>query len=535
MGLTILIFAPAVAALILGILPEERKDIVRYVAMVLSLAVAGYSVGLYLAFEPSSPMLQLVEDVVWIRSFGIHYHVGVDGLSIWLVLLTTFLTPLAIFSSFNSVNDRVRLFNGMLLLLESGMLGVFLAQDMILFYTFWELMLIPMYFIIGIWGYDDRIKATVVFVLYTIVGSLLMLVAMVSLALINAQNVAALSGQSMWTMLSFDLSQIHPSLLTVNQQMWLFAAFFLAFMIKVPLFPVHTWLPLAHVQAPTAGSVILAGVLLKTGAYAILRFCLGLFPAAAHEFAPWINTLAVIGIVYGALVSLVQEDLKKLVAYSSVSHMGFIILGIFSFTVEGISGGVVQMVNHGISTGGLFLCVGMLYERSHTRKFSELGGVATSMPVFAGLFLVITLSSAALPGLNGFVGEFLTLAGAFKNPATRWFAVVGATGMVFAAAYLLWMFQQAIYTTKPGFWPERTWPDLNLREMTILVPIIVAVIWIGVYPKGVLQSMEVSSEALLHQMDAQITAQERYLNERPMTTQERVERALIEAEEARAR
>jgi len=524
MSLTYLIFGPAVAGLILGFLPEKRKGLVRYVALLLSLGVFGYSLGIYLTFRSQAMPIEF--NVLWIRDFGIHYHLAVDGLSIWLVLLTTFLTPLAILSSFRSVNDRVRLFNSMLLLLEAGMLGVFLAQDLILFYMFWELMLVPMYFIIGIWGYDERIKATIVFVIYTMVGSLLMLVAMVSLAIVNAQNLATRFGGSVWQWLSFDLGRIDPTLLTPEQQLWLFVAFFFAFMIKVPLFPVHTWLPLAHVQAPTAGSVILAGVLLKTGAYAIIRFCLGLFPAASMQFAPWINTLAVIGIVYGALVSLVQTDFKKLVAYSSVSHMGFIILGIFSFTVEGITGGIVQMVNHGISTGGLFLCVGMLYERSHTREFSELGGAATAMPVYAGLFLIITLSSAALPGLNGFIGEFLTLAGAFKNPATRWWAVVGASGMIFAAAYLLWMFQQSMYTTKPGVWRERTWPDVTRREIAVLAPIVIAALWIGLYPKPVLQPMEVASEQLLNYMHHTIAAQEQVMNDRLTSAQERLDSVL---------
>ncbi len=500
MTLTILIFLPIVAALVVGLLPEKQKDLVRNTAMILSLAVFGFSVGTFVRFDTTSSAMQLVERVPWIESLGISYHLGVDGLSIYLILLTTFLTPLGIFASYRGITQRVRLFNSMMLLLEAGMLGVFLAQDLILFYMFWELMLIPMYFIIGIWGGENRLKATFVFVLYTMVGSLLMLVAMVSLAIINAQNLAYESGAAYLGLLSFDLADINAGLLTYTQQMWLFGAFFLAFAVKVPLFPLHTWLPLAHTEAPTAGSVILAGVLLKTGGYAIIRFCLGLFPQAAQAFAPAVCVLAVIGIVYGALLSFVQDDLKRLVAYSSVSHMGFIILGIFSFTSQGMTGGVIQMINHGISTGGLFLCVGMLYERSHTRKFSELGGVATAMPVYAGMFLVITLSSAALPGLNGFVGEFLTLIGAFSNEATRWFAVVGATGVILAAAYLLWMFQQAIYTTKPGVWPARDWLDVNLREIGVLVPIIVIAIWMGVYPKPVLQPMELASERIIAEM-----------------------------------
>jgi len=534
MTLTILIFAPVVAALVVGLLPEKRKNLVRNLAMIFSLAVFGYSVGLFLQFDPENAGLQLVENSPWIESLGIRYHLGVDGLSLYLVLLTTFLTPISILASYHGITERVRMFNAMLLLLEAGMLGVFLAQDLILFYVFWEVMLVPMYFIIGIWGSASRIKATVIFVLYTMVGSLLMLVAIVSLALINAQNLAAQTptAASYMSLLSFDMRDIQINLLTGTQQMWLFAAFFFAFAIKVPLFPVHTWLPLAHTEAPTAGSVILAGVLLKTGGYAIIRFCLALFPAAAFAFAPYINLLAVIGIIYGALVSFVQEDFKRLVAYSSVSHMGFIILGVFSFTVQGMTGGIVQMVNHGISTGGLFLCVGMLYERSHTRQFSELGGVATAMPVYAGLFLVITLSSVALPGLNGFVGEFLALAGAFSNEATRWFAVVGGSGMILAAVYLLWMYQQAIYTTRPGLWPKRTWPDLNLREIGVLVPIVVAAIWIGVYPKNVLRPMEVASQHLLTHMNTQVSQVEQVMPGPRVGAAERLERELTLGKEA---
>ncbi|HRU22820.1 MAG TPA: NADH-quinone oxidoreductase subunit M, partial [Candidatus Latescibacteria bacterium] len=343
MALSTLILLPVIAALILGFLPESRKELVRNVALVFALMVFAYSVGMYFQFDPSTPRLQFVENRSWIDAIGARYHLGVDGVSIFLVLLTTLLTPVAILASYAAIGERVRMFNAMLLLLEAGTLGVFLAQDLVLFYVFWEVMLVPMYFIIGIWGSSERLKATFVFVLYTMAGSVLMLVAIVALAIVNAQNVAAaLSAPGAYMgYVSFDISSIRTELLTGTQQIWLFAAFFLAFAIKVPLFPLHTWLPLAHTEAPTAGSVILAGVLLKTGGYAIIRFCLGLFPEAAVVYAPYINTLAVVGIVYGALVSLVQEDLKRLVAYSSVSHMGFILLGVFSFTQEGMTGGIV--------------------------------------------------------------------------------------------------------------------------------------------------------------------------------------------------
>ncbi len=469
--------------------PEDRAN---HLALYWSLAVFVLSVGLWWAFDPGAGAeYQMASSRPWIAQWGVNYALGLDGISLFLVMLTTLTTPLAILGSFNYIKKREKPFYALMLLLEVGVIGVFSAVDLFLFYVFFELTLVPMYFIIGIWGGEQKLKATVIFVLYTMVGSVLMLVSMVSLALLCQPATGGLT---------FDLTAIDISVITLSQQLWLCLAFLLAFAIKVPLFPFHTWLPLAHVEAPTAGSVILAGVLLKTGSYAILRFCFPLFPEAIVVVAPYMQTLAVVGIIYGALVSFVQEDFKKLVAYSSVSHMGFIILGMFALNVEGVTGGVIQMVNHGVSTGGLFLCVGMLYERSHTRRFDELGGIGNTMPVYAGLFLIITLSSVGLPGLNGFVGEFLALAGAFAG-SNPWFAVVGTSGVILAAVYLLWMYQRVVYGTEPGDL-RQPWPDLNLRELVTLVPIVVMTVWIGLFPSSFLGVVEGSAEKLIKGVNA---------------------------------
>jgi len=486
-----LILLSAVAGGVVWLLPRSRPGIVRWTALVASVVVFLAALMLWNQYDSGNSGMQLEENCVWIAALGVSYHVGVDGLSVFLILLTTFLTPLAVLISWNSITEKVAGFMAALLWLQAAMLGVFVALDLILFYVFWEAMLVPMYFIIGIWGGEQKLKATVIFVLYTMVGSVLMLVSMVSLALLCQPATGGLT---------FDLTAIDISVITLSQQLWLCLAFLLAFAIKVPLFPFHTWLPLAHVEAPTAGSVILAGVLLKTGSYAILRFCFPLFPEAIVVVAPYMQTLAVVGIIYGALVSFVQEDFKKLVAYSSVSHMGFIILGMFALNVEGVTGGVIQMVNHGVSTGGLFLCVGMLYERSHTRRFDELGGIGNTMPVYAGLFLIITLSSVGLPGLNGFVGEFLALAGAFAG-SNPWFAVVGTSGVILAAVYLLWMYQRVVYGTEPGDL-RQPWPDLNLRELVTLVPIVVMTVWIGLFPSSFLGVVEGSAEKLIKGVNA---------------------------------
>jgi NADH-quinone oxidoreductase subunit M len=410
-------------------------------------------------------------------------------------VLTTFLTPIALIASWDSITDRIKEYVVFMLLLEVGMLGVFLAVDLFLFYVFWEAMLIPMYFIIGIWGGKDRIYAAVKFFIYTMAGSLLMLIAILWLG----YYASTLPGGYFTTNL-LKLYAIAPAV-PMGIQVWMFLAFALSFAIKVPLFPLHTWLPDAHVQAPTAGSVILAGVLLKMGTYGLLRFCLPLFPQASFQFTPLLATLAVIGIVYGALVAMVQTDVKKLVAYSSVSHLGFVVLGIFSMTEEGIQGAVIQMINHGLSTGALFLLVGMIYDRRHTREISQFGGLARVMPVFSTLFMIVTLSSIGLPGLNGFVGEFLILLGSFNSLFLgSWvYTAIAATGVIFSAVYMLWMVQR-VFFGKITHDENRSLLDLTKREIAIMIPIILFIVWIGVYPSTFLKSSAASTKQVVTQM-----------------------------------
>jgi NADH-quinone oxidoreductase subunit M len=413
--------------------------------------------------------MQFVEQRAWIPGAGIGYHLGVDGISLLLVLLTTLLTPLCVLSAWSQITTRVKEFLVALCLLETGMVGVFVALDLFLFFVFWEAMLIPMYLIVGVWGGPRRVYAAVKFILYTMAGSTLMLLAILALYFLQDASTR-----------SFDYAAILSLSIDPRLQFWLFLAFALAFAVKVPMFPFHTWLPDAHVEAPTAGSVILAGVLLKMGTYGFARFGLPLFPEAAVSLAPVIAGLAIVGILYGAWVSTVQPDLKKLVAYSSVSHLGFVMLGLFTFTAQGLVGGVLQMVNHGLSTGALFLLVGMIYERRHSRLIADFGGLWAVMPVFSVLFLVVTLSSIGLPGLNGFVGEILILVGAFQwsRPA----AVLGTLGIIFAAVYMLWMYQRVAFGEVRH--PEnRRLPDLNGRELWTLVPLLILIVWIGVYPK----------------------------------------------------
>lgn len=458
---------------------------IKGIALVISLLTFIISIGLYTGFEAGidgfQTDAQLYQKLRWIDGLGISYHIGIDGISLWLVLLTTFLTPICILAAWNSVEKGLSGFMMSLLALETGMLGVFCALDLFLFFVFWEAMLIPMYFLIGIWGGERRIYATIKFVLYTMAGSALMLVGILALYFQNGN--------------SFDLVTLLEAGGTFKPAMLLFLAFFIAFAIKVPLFPFHTWLPDAHVEAPTVGSVILAGVLLKMGTYGIVRFCLPLFPQAAADATPWIVPLAVIGIIYGALVAMVQPDLKKLVAYSSVSHLGFVVLGLFSQSDAGIQGSVLQMINHGLSTGALFLLVGMIYERRHSRMIVDFGGLAKKMPVFATIFLIVTLSSIGLPGLNGFVGEFKILLGSFVGDAfSKWYVVFATTGVILAAVYMLWMYQRVMFGT-----PDKTneaLPDLKPREIAVLLPILLFIVWIGVYPNTFLKPMEESVSAI---------------------------------------
>ncbi len=475
-----LIFIPILAGIFILLLKSDQETFIKYFGVVTTFVVFFISLNLYFNFDSTKSEMQFVENVLWISSLNVSYYVGVDGLSLLLLMLTTFLTPIALIASWKSIEKNVKQFIAMILFLETGMIGVFVSLDLFLFYMFWEVMLIPMYFLIGIWGGENRVYAAVKFFLYTMFGSLLMLVAILWLASSNAN----------FTTNYFDILKTSTQI-SQSIQLVLFLAFALSFAIKVPLFPFHTWLPDAHVQAPTAGSVILAGILLKMGTYGLIRFCIPFFPKAAIFFAPYISTLAVIGIVYGALVSIVQDDMKKLVAYSSVSHLGFVVLGIFSGNVEGTQGAIIQMINHGLSTGMLFLLVGMIYERTHTREISHYGGIAKVMPIYSTFLFIATLSSVGFPSLNGFVGEFLILLGAFKSQVldNKIFSIISATGVIFAAVYLFWLYQRIIFGEITNE-KNKTLTDLSLREISILIPIVIFMVWIGIYPNTFLKISE---------------------------------------------
>jgi NADH-quinone oxidoreductase subunit M len=479
--LSISVALPLVGALLLLLIPASggrNNGALRWLALAVSLATFGVTLALWAGFDATSPEFQFVERRAWIPAFGIDYYVGIDGISLLLVVLTGFLTPIALLSSWESVERNVKAFSIFVLLLEAAMIGVFVSLDLFLFYVFWDAMLIPMYFLIGIWGYDQRIYAAVKFMLYTMAGSVLMLVAILGLAYLHSVATGSYS---------FDLLKLYELEIAEPMQRWFFLAFALAFAIKVPLFPFHTWLPDAHVQAPTAGSVILAGVLLKMGTYGLVRFAFPLFPQAAAEFAPWIALLAVVGIVYGALVAMVQPDLKKLVAYSSVSHLGFVVLGICAMNVQGFQGAMFQMLAHGVSTGGLFLIVGMLSDRRHTRLISEFGGLKKVLPRLTAAFLIITLASIGLPGLNGFVGEFLIMIGAF-----RWdprFVVAAGLGVILSAVYMLWMFQRVFYGDVTHE-ENAALADLRPREWAAVLPLCAAALVMGIFPTLFLKPME---------------------------------------------
>ncbi len=470
--LLLVTFFPLLGLLVILLLPGQQKNLIRWTALLTSLVTFGLALWVLAQFNPADPNLQMQVKLFWLEIAGttIHFQMGVDGLSILMLLLTTFLVPITILSTWTAVEERVKGFMLFFLMLEVGMVGVFLALDLVLFYVFWEFSLVPMYFLIGLWGGQNRIYAAVKFFLFTMAGSLLMLLAILYLG---------------WQTGTFSLPELMANRqLFAAAQGWLFLAFGVAFAIKVPMWPLHTWLPDAHVEAPTAGSVILAGVMLKMGAYGFLRFNLPLFPQATVQLAPWMALLAVIGVLYGAAVSYVQKDVKKLVAYSSVSHLGFVMLGIFALNPQGLAGGVLQMVNHGLSTGALFLIVGMLYERRHTRELAAFGGLWKVLPVMGALTLVVTLSSMGLPGLNGFVGEFTILLGAFGSPAlgSAWYAGLATVGVILAAVYLLHMFEKVFLG--PVTHPENQGLlDLNAREIATLLPLLVLIFWIGLYPK----------------------------------------------------
>jgi NADH-quinone oxidoreductase subunit M len=491
--LTAVIFLPLVWAVLGLVIPassEGGQKALRTWTLLGSLVTFGISLMIYRAYEAAGPDFQLTETISWFPTLGISYNLGIDGISLWLVLLTTFLMPIAIAGSFTAVEERVREYYFLLLALESGMLGAFLALDVFLFYVFWEAMLIPMYFLIGIWGGKDRVYAAMKFFLYTMVGSLLMLVAIFFLAYQHKVQFGTYST----ALLDLYKVQIAGGGLHSPQSL-LFLAFALAFAIKVPLFPLHTWLPDAHVQAPTAGSVILAAILLKMGGYGFMRFAFPLFPQAVAEFQIPFMILGAIAIVYGAWVAMVQPDIKKLVAYSSVSHMGYVIVGLFSLNAVAASGAYYQMLNHGISTGALFLLVGMIYERRHTREITQYGGITKVMPIFAVAFMIVTLSSVALPGTNGFIGEFMILLGSWKaNPGL---AAISALGVIFGAVYMLWMVQRVFFGPINNPENEKLL-DLNFREIAILVPLIAAIFFMGVYPNFFFGKMGPSIDRFLN-------------------------------------
>jgi len=488
--LSILIFLPIVGIGVLLILDRKRHKGLKIATLIISVAEFLVSLPLWFDFNSQTAAMQFVERREWLPTYGISYYVGIDGFSLLLIMLTTFLTPLCVLATWDDIQVRVKEFMVCLLALMAGMIGVFVSLDLFLFYVFWEVMLIPMYLLIGVWGNPARrAYAAIKFFLFTMFGSLLMLVAILVLYFHYGKTTGTYT---------FDLLKLYSVSIPFNMQFWMFLAFGLAFAIKVPMFPFHTWLPDAHTEAPTVGSVILAAVLLKMGTYGFLRFNMPLFAEAAHYFVPLFSILAIIGIVYGALVSMVQKDLKRLIAFSSVSHLGFVMLGLFTFTMPGVQGGIIQMINHGLSTGALFLIVGTIYERRHTRMISEFGGLCTPMPVFAIIFMIVTLSSIGLPGLNGFVGEFLILLGTFQ--VNKVYAVIAATGVIFAACYMLWMFQRVVFGQVTND-KNKDLKDLSWREIAIFAPLILFIIWIGVYPSTFLDKTKASTENFVAMME----------------------------------
>lgn len=494
-------YLPLLGALvIIFFLKREQSKAIKVVATVTAGLDFLISIPLWWRYVPEGDAFQLTYKASWIPSIGSSYHFGVDGISVLLILLTTLLGFIAVYSSFSAITHREKEYYVFLLVLQTGMLGVFMALDFVLFYVFWEVMLVPMYFLIGVWGGPRKLYAAIKFFLYTLVGSVLMLVGILALYFYNSTGLAAIGLEGLGNPATFDVptlfkiaTQIPPSL-----QMWIFLAFFVGFAIKVPMFPFHTWLPDAHVEAPTAGSVILAGVLLKMGTYGFIRFSLPLLPDATVKAVPWMVGLAIVGIIYGALVAMAQKDMKKLVAYSSVSHLGFVMLGMFALNPSGLSGSVLQMINHGLSTGGLFLLVGIVYERRHTRLIADYGGLAKVMPVYAMLFMIITMASIGLPTLNGFVGELTILIGAFNRSA--WWAVLAATGIVLGAAYMLWLYQR-VFFGELAHEENKGLADVNRREQWTLIPLIVLCFWIGLYPKPFFRMMEPSIRRVVEVVD----------------------------------
>ncbi|MEI2700605.1 MAG: NADH-quinone oxidoreductase subunit M [Microthrixaceae bacterium] len=486
-----LILTPLLGALAIMLTPARRAEMFRPIALLSSIATAAMSIFLLVQFDSHEAGYQFVIDETWISRLGISFHLGVDGISLFLIVLTGVIFPIAMLGA--KIDKNQKAYYGWLLVLMAGSMGVFAALDLVLFFAFFEIVLVPMYFLIGLWGHGDRIYAATKFFLYTMFGSAFMLVGIVSLAVLNQR---ATGGP-----LTFDLVEIAANqAISVEAGRWLFCAFAIAFAVKVPLFPLHTWLPDAHTEAPTAGSVILAAVMLKLGTYGFVRFGLDLFPEASVWAAPVMMTLGVIGIVYGAICAAMQKDLKRLVAYSSIAHLGFIVLGVFSITVQGIEGGVLIMVNHGITTGALFLLVGWIYERRHTRSIAELSGLQKVAPIFAAVFTVVMLASVGLPGLNGFPGEFLALLGAFAG--ARWWGVVAVTGVILAALYLLWAYQRVFHG--PVTEGNERFREMRLTEALVIAPLLFLIVFLGVYPAPMLERIEPSVERLVAHVDEQV-------------------------------
>lgn len=485
--LNLVLALPLAGFFLLLVLPRQREEAIRRLALAAALVTFAASLGLAFGYRLGVPGFQFTTDAPWISQPSIRYHVGLDGLSLWLVILTTLLTPIGVLVSWRHISRRVKEFYALFLLLEFGLIGVFVALDLVLFYVFWEISLVPMYFLIGVWGHERRIYAAVKFFLFTMAGSVLMLAAIIYLytyagtfdytELLRLQTAGALHFRG-------------------TEGLLLFLAFFLAFAIKVPLLPLHTWLPDAHVEAPTAGSVMLASVMLKMGCYGLLRYSLPLFPQASRDCAPWIVALAIAGIIYGALVALVQPNMKKLVAYTSVSHLGFVVLGIFTFTPLGLDGAVYQMINHGISTGALFILVGYLYERRHSLEIADYGGVATPAPNLAAVFMITALASAGLPALNNFVGEYLVLQGAAQVDF-RW-AALAATGVILAAGYLLWLYQRVFFGASPPEVREHV-HDMSKREWAAMLPLVVLMVWLGTATTTFLPAIRDTNARILEQ------------------------------------
>ena len=493
--LSLILLVPLVGAIILLFVDRRRDDTIRWIANIVASLGFLVSLPLWFWYDSANPDWQFVERMPWIPSIGAEYFLGVDGFSSLLVLLTTLMGMIAILSSWTAITERVKEYYIFLLVLQTGMIGAFITLDFLLFFLFWEVMLVPMYFLIGIWGSDNRLYSAIKFFLYTLVGSVVMLLGILAVYFYQ---------YSVTGVYTFDVTQFHELNMPLDLQWWVFLAFFLGFAVKVPMFPFHTWLPDAHTDAPTAGSVILAAVLLKMGTYGFIRFSLPILPDATVSFVPLIAGLSIVGIIYGALVALSQSDWKRLVAYSSVSHMGLVMLGMFALTPVGITGSIVQQINHGISTGALFLIVGIVYERRHTREISEYGGLSKTMPVYAAVFLIMTMSSIGLPTLNGFIGEILILQGIFV--VSKWWAAVAATGIVLGAAYMLWLYQRTMFGTIDNPKNEGL-ADLNVRELATFVPLIILAVWIGLYPSPFLRRLETSVERVMTRVNADYAPQ----------------------------